>query len=151
MTNEIPRERSLSVAEIETLTRTVLTQAEQTEILDDLEYQIAVELRQGIKALIAEIGRTCDPVIWDTDAAHKSALKLKRVLMAKPDQAMLIVNRKILALDEALREKEREADRKLLEAANAKSRAESDLKKAEALAAKGDVVRAEKTFEKAAA
>jgi hypothetical protein len=151
MTDEIPKECSLTIAEIEPLTLSVLAQAERTEVLDDVGYRIAVELRQGIKALIAEIGRTCDPVIWDTDAAHKSALKLKRVLMAKPDQAMLIVNRKLLAFDEALREKEREAEKIKKDAADAKARAESDLKKAEALAAKGDVVRAEKIFEKAAA
>lgn len=151
MTNEIPRERSLSIAELEPLTYSVLERAEQTEIRTDLEYKMAVELRSAIKALIAEIGRTCDLVIADTGKAHKSALRLKRGLQEKPDQAMIIVNRKLLIFDEAIRAKEHEEARKKLEAANAKTRAEADLKKAETLASKGDVVRAEKTFEKAAA
>jgi hypothetical protein len=150
MMNENAR-GALTVAELGPKVEDVIRAVEDVKVYNDETYRAGVEIRRSIKGLLVEIDRCFDPIIEDANRAHKTALSKKKEFAERPNLALRAIDRKLADHESAVRRLEEEERRKKLEAEEAKRRADAALKKAEGFAVKGDVARAEKTFEKAAA
>jgi hypothetical protein len=89
--------------------------AKSLQVRSQASLQVGVELKNSIKSIMKQIHEAFDPIVESANKLHKLATKTRKDQLQAPEEALSLVESKILRYAEEERRKTEEAERKRLE------------------------------------